>query len=138
MPFSLIAPSLLPPLETFELLKLGYKHIFYVNGNNELRLSNKDPHNYEGFELLTTLAPPLSLLSCADSVDKFFKILDICKEFGIETNPRLIGGCVYIVPLFSWYSPTFDKNFNNDFSFEVDPLPLPLLNRLIILTCYIF
>jgi len=86
--------------QTLTLLKTAFASVFFVNGNNELRLSNKDPTTFQ------------------DSVDKYRKIIKMCDDLGVETKPRLIDGAVWIVPLFSWYSPTFDKNFNFDFSFE--------------------
>lgn len=43
-----------------------------------------------------------------DSLEKLDKLIDACRIVGIETTPMLIGA-LGIIPLFSWYHESFDK-----------------------------
>ena len=45
---------------------------------------------------------------------KLIALLDICDELGVDTAPAEVAEGVFVVPLFSWYSSTFD---------EADPRP---------------
>ena len=68
------------------LLKKSFQHVFYCVGNHELWQWGKD---------------------VPDSVEKFFSIMDICHEEGIQTVPCIIGGTVVVCPLQSWYQSNF-------------------------------
>ncbi|WVZ15756.1 hypothetical protein V8G54_013322 [Vigna mungo] len=74
---------------TMSLLKERFEHVFYVPGNHDL-WCRRDGQNY------------------VDSLEKLSKLLDACKRIGVETNPKVIDE-VGIVPLFSWYHESFDK-----------------------------
>eukprot|EP01103_Thecamoeba_quadrilineata_P015297 TRINITY_DN4792_c0_g1_i1.p1 TRINITY_DN4792_c0_g1~~TRINITY_DN4792_c0_g1_i1.p1 ORF type:complete len:284 (+),score=30.51 TRINITY_DN4792_c0_g1_i1:12-863(+) len=80
--------------ETLKFLKAIFVNIFYVPGNNELRLDK----NNQTF---------------SDSVEKFHHLTSLCQNLGIHTEPKVINE-VLIVPLFGWYSPRFDKTWNGD------------------------
>ena len=68
-------------------------------GNNELRLKKKGE-------------------KYSNSLDKFHGVLELCRKLGVHVTPQKIGG-VWIVPLFSWYTPHFDKNWNQDMKYQV-------------------
>lgn len=70
--------------ETLVLLCSKFQHVFFVPGNHELWVGNGQ---------LT-------------SIDKFLHILKICDTLGVHIGPTRINN-VWIVPLFSWYSPDF-------------------------------
>src|SRR6185369_9246338 len=73
--------------ETLLLLRPKFKKIFYLPGNHELWVRN------EG----------------CDSIEKLFRILELCDSLEVETRPARVDS-VWVVPLFSWYSPSFDQN----------------------------
>jgi len=83
--------------KTFQLIHRYFDHVFFVPGNNELRIGKS-----ETFQ---------------DSFQKFHEILKICKEMNIYTTPKKING-VWIVPLFSWYEPNFDKKFDGNLQYQ--------------------
>lgn len=91
-----IAHDLLTIQNTFYLLKTKFKTIFYTPGNHELWVTNGEK----------------------DSIVKFLKILDICENLNIKTNPEHIDN-TWIVPLYSWYNFNFDK-FNYDDNLGLD------------------
>lgn len=70
---------------TLEMLRSKFKFLFYVPGNHELWVRGED----------------------IDSLDKFFRILELCIEINISTSPIEFEKCA-IVPLFSWYEKEFD------------------------------
>jgi predicted phosphodiesterase len=72
---------------TLALLRTKFLHVFYVPGNHELWVRRE----------------------AGTSIDKFFRILDLCEALDIRTRPAQIGG-VWIVPLFSWYEANFDAD----------------------------
>ncbi|XP_028756542.1 uncharacterized protein LOC114715817 [Neltuma alba] len=74
---------------TLSLLKERFQHVFFVPGNHDL-WCRRDGENY------------------VDSLEKLNKLLDACKSLGVETNPMVIDD-LGIVPLFSWYHESFDK-----------------------------
>ncbi|GAU22516.1 hypothetical protein TSUD_296350 [Trifolium subterraneum] len=76
-------------LVTMSLLRERFEHVFYVPGNHDL-WCRREGQNY------------------VDSLEKFNKLLDACKRIGVETNPMVIGA-LGIIPLFSWYHESFDK-----------------------------
>lgn len=59
-----------------------FARVFFVPGNHELWIRRG---------------------KCADSLEKFTRILDLCANLGIATRPQKIDTDVCIVPLFSWY-----------------------------------
>ncbi|CAL5184940.1 unnamed protein product [Lathyrus oleraceus] len=74
---------------TMSLLRERFEHVFYVPGNHDL-WCRREGQNY------------------VDSVEKFNKLLEACKRIGVETNPMVVGA-LGIIPLFSWYHESFDK-----------------------------
>lgn len=38
-----------------------------------------------------------------------FRLMDICDEIDVDMGPAEVAKDVFIVPLFSWYSCTFDE-----------------------------
>eukprot|EP01127_Copromyxa_protea_P018271 TRINITY_DN5709_c0_g1_i2.p1 TRINITY_DN5709_c0_g1~~TRINITY_DN5709_c0_g1_i2.p1 ORF type:complete len:199 (-),score=44.70 TRINITY_DN5709_c0_g1_i2:9-605(-) len=83
--------------ETLLLLLQVFPTIFYCPGNNELRMHKKE----KGF----------------DSIEKFEKVMKICEKIGVHVTAKKING-VWIVPLFSWYTPTFSDDWDGDFSYQ--------------------
>jgi Calcineurin-like phosphoesterase len=77
--------------DTLEVLRAKFKLLLYVPGNHELWVRG-EPGN---------------------SLDKFFNIIDLCKQIDVYTNPLELEKCV-IVPLFSWYEKEFDIDENPD------------------------
>ncbi|KAB2001418.1 hypothetical protein ES319_D12G301900v1 [Gossypium barbadense] len=73
---------------TMSLLKERFEYVFFVPGNHDLwcRWETED----------------------FDSLEKLNKLLDACKQLGVETNPAVIDG-LGIIPLFSWYHESFDR-----------------------------
>jgi predicted phosphodiesterase len=68
-----------------ECLRRKFAEVFFLNGNHELWLLDSD---------------------CSDSLQKFHRILDLCRDCGIRTEPaKMVDGHagVWIVPLFGWY-----------------------------------
>nr|ACU18216.1 unknown [Glycine max] len=74
---------------TMSLLKERFEHVFYVPGNHDL-WCRREGQNY------------------VDSLEKLNKLLDACERIGVETNPTVIDE-IGIIPLFSWYHESFDK-----------------------------
>lgn len=75
---------------TFELLTSAYSHVFFVSGNHELWVRKKDREMY-------------------DSLGKLEALLDICRDLGVKTTPEKIGDRVWIVPIWSWYHASWDR-----------------------------
>ncbi|XP_021292045.1 uncharacterized protein LOC110422453 isoform X1 [Herrania umbratica] len=73
---------------TMSLLRHRFEYVFYVPGNHDLWC------RWERDDL--------------DSLQKLNKLLDACRQLGVETNPVVIDG-LGIVPLFSWYHESFDR-----------------------------
>ncbi|KAG2664296.1 hypothetical protein I3843_16G072500 [Carya illinoinensis] len=74
---------------TMRLLKDGFEHVFFIPGNHDL-WCRRDGEDYE------------------DSLEKLNRLLDACRELGVETNPMVIDG-LGIIPIFSWYHESFDR-----------------------------
>lgn len=74
---------------TMSELKDRFGSVFYVPGNHDL-WCRREGENY------------------INSLDKLNALLDVCTELGVETSPRVVDG-LGIVPLFSWYHKSFDK-----------------------------
>jgi len=75
-------------------------HVFFCPGNNELR-----KHKYSDTQ------------NCTNSVEKFYVILEICKNLGVNILPKEIHG-ITIIPLYSWYTPTFSSTWNGDYNYR--------------------
>ncbi|HEX6040348.1 metallophosphoesterase [Longimicrobium sp.] len=73
--------------ETLELLAGRFREVFFVPGNHELWVRGEP----------------------RDSMEKFQSVLRICDQVGVRTSPARVGDA-WIVPLFSWYDPSFDVN----------------------------
>uniref|UniRef100_A0ACD5TP12 Uncharacterized protein n=1 Tax=Avena sativa TaxID=4498 RepID=A0ACD5TP12_AVESA len=74
---------------TMGALRDQFDAVFYVPGNHDLWLRR------EGGRYM-------------DSVEKLNALLDACSELGVDTGPKTIGD-LGIIPLFSWYHKSFDK-----------------------------
>ncbi len=69
------------------ILRSKFRCVFFVPGNHDLWIARDDS---------------------TDSVTKFRRVLDICAELEVETEPRQLtnrsgGAGLVIAPLFSWY-----------------------------------
>jgi hypothetical protein len=71
--------------ETLSLLRTRFARVFYTPGNHELWTRNET----------------------GDSVDKYFRVVELCGRLGVATSPEKQGG-VWIVPLLSWYETGVD------------------------------
>ncbi|XP_040383862.1 acyl-carrier-protein phosphodiesterase PptH-like [Oryza brachyantha] len=74
---------------TMAALRERFGAVFYVPGNHDLWLRRENGRYMDSLEKLTAL-------------------LDACSELGVDTGPRTIGD-LGIIPLFSWYHKSFDK-----------------------------
>lgn len=74
---------------TMSQLKKRFGSIFYVPGNHDLWCRR------EGGKF-------------TDSLDKLSALLERCNELGVQTAPKIMGS-VGIIPLFSWYHKSFDR-----------------------------
>lgn len=70
--------------ETLQMLRSKFRRVVYTPGNHELWVRTED----------------------GDSIEKLHRILALCDESGVDTRPVEVGG-IWLVPLFSWYSPAF-------------------------------
>ena len=70
-----------------------YKHVVFVPGNHELWLTNA--------------SGSLDTAAHADSVAKFFAILELCDELGVWTHAVTFNDACLVLPLFSWHAPDF-------------------------------
>ncbi|KAH7663173.1 Metallo-dependent phosphatases protein [Dioscorea alata] len=76
-------------VNTMSELRDRFQVVFFVPGNHDL-WCRREGENY------------------LDSLEKLDMLLDACRELGVSTRPRTIDG-VGIIPLFSWYHKSFDK-----------------------------
>lgn len=58
-------------------------------------------------------------LNFEDSLQKFHHVLRLCEELDVHIKPVKINGNVWIVPLFAWYTPEFDKKWDGEFAYRV-------------------
>jgi vacuolar-type H+-ATPase catalytic subunit A/Vma1 len=65
--------------ETLNYLKEKFENVFFTFGNNELRIKKKEKYK--------------------SSFEKLEKMLEICDELGIITEPKKINN-IWIVPIF--------------------------------------
>ncbi|XP_047093369.1 acyl-carrier-protein phosphodiesterase PptH-like [Lolium rigidum] len=75
---------------TMGALRDQFDAVFYVPGNHDLWLRREEDGRY------------------MDSLEKLTALLDACSELGVDTGPKTIGD-LGIIPLFSWYHKSFDK-----------------------------
>lgn len=68
--------------ETLMMLRPKFRRVIYTPGNHELWVRTDG----------------------CNSVEKLYKVLDLCDRIGVHTRPSKVEG-VWLVPLFSWYSP---------------------------------
>lgn len=71
------------------VLYLRFEHVFYVPGNHDVWCRFEEDRNL-------------------DSLSKLDKLLNACKELGVQTSPMVRDG-LGIIPLFSWYHESFDQ-----------------------------
>lgn len=74
---------------TMRELRSRFRSVFFVPGNHDLWCRR------EGDSYL-------------DSLEKLNALLRACSDLGVETSPRIVDG-LGIIPLFSWYHKSFDK-----------------------------
>jgi predicted phosphodiesterase len=73
--------------KSLSCLRCMFDQVFFVPGNHDLWIHGTD---------------------CADSLEKFQRLLELCHSLGIWTSPTKLEGeqgepGIWIVPLFSWY-----------------------------------
>ncbi|KAH8076172.1 calcineurin-like phosphoesterase [Aureococcus anophagefferens] len=82
------------------IFRAKFKHVFFAPGNHELWVMldarGAARTGDTGGDESPSRPPP------ADSVDKLFRILQLCDELGVHTSPAFVGDAL-VVPLFSWY-----------------------------------
>lgn len=83
--------------KTLVLLRSKFRHVFYIPGNHELWVRNRD----------------------GDSVEKLHLILRLCDTSDIQTRPAKIND-LWIVPLFSWYDASFDTEDGEETAEELE------------------
>ncbi|XLS59931.1 hypothetical protein HN51_009686 [Arachis hypogaea] len=88
---------------TMSLLKERFEHVFYVPRDHDL-WCRPEGQKY------------------VDSVEKLDKLLAACKALGVETQPMVIGE-LGIIPLFSWYHESFDRE-KDITGFHIPPLEM--------------
>ncbi|HEX2079884.1 MAG TPA: metallophosphoesterase [Longimicrobium sp.] len=71
--------------DTLQWLAARFREVFFVPGNHELWVRGEE----------------------RDSLQKFHSVLRICGQAGVRTEPARVGDA-WVVPLFSWYHPSFD------------------------------
>ncbi|XP_077231425.1 uncharacterized protein LOC143864379 isoform X2 [Tasmannia lanceolata] len=76
-------------ISTMSMLKDRFQSVFYIPGNHDL-WCRRDDEIY------------------LDSLEKLNALLDACRGLEVETSPRIVDG-MGIIPLFSWYHESFDK-----------------------------
>src|SRR5690242_916095 len=64
-------------------------------------------------------------LNFEDSLQKFHYVLRLCEELDVHVKPVKISGNLWIVPLFAWYTPEFDKKWDGEFAYRVRAFPAP-------------
>merc|ERR1712228_1131385 len=86
--------------DTFNAVKRGlmafkqkFRRVFYVPGNHDMWIRpNTDDQKKKKFK---------------DSIVKLLAMLDMCEQIGAEMMPAEVMKNVYVVPLLSWWSPSF-------------------------------
>lgn len=78
-----VATSLQTLAEVLTSLRDKYRHVFFVPGNHELWIDCVSAQ-------------------CRHSIDKFFRILELCDKLQVHTELAFLGDLL-VVPLFSWY-----------------------------------
>ncbi|KAL6072797.1 Metallo-dependent protein [Balamuthia mandrillaris] len=91
--------------ETLQFLCQVFRTVCYCPGNNELRLCKSDAKELGN-------GRPFR-----DSVEKFHHVLALCEELGVHTSPVQVND-VWIVPLFCWYTPSFDPKWDGSLHYK--------------------
>lgn len=86
-----IADRLTVVEETLGFLRDRFRDVFFVPGNHELWVRG-DPRN---------------------SVEKFYAVLELCDALEVRTRPARAAER-WVVPLFSWYHDSFDRDGRGD------------------------
>lgn len=76
--------------KTFERLCSAYRYVFFVVGNHELWVRKSERGAY-------------------DSIGKLRHLREICDELGVLHRPTQLPEGIWIVPIWSWYHASFDK-----------------------------
>ena len=84
--------------EALTCAKQSFSRVFFVVGNNEMRLTRRDKKEFK----------------FSNSFQKFEHILKLCEKLGVETKPAMLSEKLFILPLFSWYSPFFHNKFKSE------------------------
>ncbi|KAJ8612533.1 hypothetical protein CTAYLR_003700 [Chrysophaeum taylorii] len=79
-----VATSLDVLEDALSCLRRKFKEVFFVVGNHELWLGKSRP-------------------DVRTSIDKLFKIIDLCDDLGVRTDPAFVAPELLVVPLYSWY-----------------------------------
>jgi hypothetical protein len=95
-----IADSMNSLVKCLQALKPKFRRVFFTPGNHEFWIHPSE----------AKLFP--------DSLSKFFAILDVCDQLGVDVFPAPIAEDCFIIPFFSWYNAAYD---------EADPFPDPKL-----------
>ncbi|KAL6049797.1 Metallo-dependent protein [Balamuthia mandrillaris] len=91
--------------ETLQFLCQVFRTVCYCPGNNELRLCKSDAKELGN-------GRPFR-----DSLEKFHHVLALCEELGVHTSPVQVND-VWIVPLFCWYTPSFDPKWDGSLHYK--------------------
>lgn len=78
--------------EVLGLFKSLFAHVFFVPGNHELWVRQRD-----------------RAAGTHDSVTKLRHVLELCARLGVLTAPDCLGGRLWIVPLYAWHHQSWDK-----------------------------
>ncbi len=62
---------------TLQFLTSIFANVFFVPGNNELRLTKRDQ-------------------DCQDSIEKFEKVLNACKKLGVNVQPKKVTASIML------------------------------------------
>jgi Icc-related predicted phosphoesterase len=91
-----ISHNLFVVRRTLETLQSKFHTVFFVPGNHELWVSDRE----------------------SNSIEKFTNVIKICKLLGVQVTPLKVANC-WIIPLFSWYNSNFDTS-NKDVKNELE------------------
>ena len=75
--------------ECLSALVAKFKHVFFVPGNHDLWLM-RDEYN-----------------AGKTSIHKLLRVIELCDKLGVHTEPAYVSEHLLLVPLLSWYQPTF-------------------------------
>ncbi|KAI4365782.1 hypothetical protein MLD38_021740 [Melastoma candidum] len=90
-------------VSTMSLLKDRFEHVFYVPGNHDA-WCRRESENYES------------------SLEKLDCLRNACRRLGVTIDPAIID-CLGIIPLYSWYHESFDRE-DEIAAFRIPPLEM--------------